>query len=83
MPWVNGRFYANPAYGRGLERIRADEAGPTLEDKKAGGENSGGRWVTIDGRHVFIQDGSDKKKPSQAARLARGSVPKTRARTWC
>jgi lysozyme len=26
MPWINGRFYMNPAYGRALERTRAAEA---------------------------------------------------------
>ena len=25
MPFINGRFYMNPAYGRALERARADE----------------------------------------------------------
>ena len=27
MPWINGRFYANPLFGRALERARAAESG--------------------------------------------------------
>lgn len=47
MPFVNGKFYMNPAYGRAIENARASES--TDGDQ-------GGHWVTIDGHHVLIQE---------------------------
>jgi len=52
MPFVNGRFYLNPAHGRSVERARAAEmhqTGPSDEHAE--------HWVTINGRHVLIQSG--------------------------
>jgi len=34
MPWINGRFYMNPAYGRGIERARSLEARPGEENSE-------------------------------------------------
>lgn len=41
MPFINGRFYANPAYGEALERARSAESGAKFGDGLAryGGEN--------------------------------------------
>ena len=47
MPFINGKFYMNPAYGRALENARAN--GPTDEDQ-------GGHRVTIKGHHVLIEE---------------------------
>jgi hypothetical protein len=53
MPFINGKFYMNLAYGRALENARANES--TDGDQ-------GGHWVTINGRHVLIQE----QKPQAA-----------------
>lgn len=53
MPFINGRFYMNPAYGRAAERARGSETMP--ERDNPGKEGAGDHWVTIDGRHVLIQ----------------------------
>lgn len=47
MPFINGKFYMNPAYDRAVENARANES--TDGDQ-------GGHWVTIDGHHVLIQE---------------------------
>jgi len=52
MPFVNGKFYMNPAYGRAIERAR--------DAAQNSSEASGEHWVTIDGRHVLIQEENDE-----------------------
>jgi hypothetical protein len=47
MPYVNGKFYMNPAYGRAVEgsrghKVALDKSGRQLSTKDA-------HWVTIDG----------------------------------
>lgn len=54
MPFINGRFYMNQAYGRALENARASEASSSQADRQQ--RDSGAHWVTIDGRHVLIQE---------------------------
>jgi hypothetical protein len=54
MPFINGKFYLNPAYGRALEKARAGEATSSQSGQKQ--RDSGAHWVTIDGRHVLIQE---------------------------
>lgn len=54
MPFINGKFYMNPAYGRALENARASEATSSQPDRQQ--RDSGAHWVTIDGRHVLIQE---------------------------
>lgn len=52
MPFINGRFYANPAYGRALEHARANSApDPSIA------EDSDTHWVTINQHHVLIHEG--------------------------
>jgi len=34
MPWINGRFYANPIFGRALERAREAESGRVWTEER-------------------------------------------------
>jgi hypothetical protein len=63
MPFVNGKFYMNPAYGRALEAARASEAASSQHDPQQ--QESGAHWVTIHGRHVLIQ-GTELAQSQQA-----------------
>ncbi len=64
MPFVNGRFYMNPAYGRAVEQTRGTQQEPNAH------------WVTIDGRHVLIREASKsaRDKIAAAARKYNGST---------
>jgi len=53
MPFINGKFYMNPAYGRAVEDARAMESTASEADRQQ--QDSGAHWVTIDGRHVLMQ----------------------------
>jgi hypothetical protein len=58
MPFINGKFYMNPAYGRAIEHARQNGAAPNRDAARPPAPEDGGddgRWVTIDGRHVLIQ----------------------------
>jgi rare lipoprotein A (peptidoglycan hydrolase) len=57
MPFINGRFYMNPAYGRVIENARNSEASQRLS--AANQDRANARWVTINGRHVLIQETHD------------------------
>ena len=92
MPWIKGRYYMNPAYGRALERARLAEEGrvwsewiPEPEvlpvrdedfwnDEPADGtqqQQEDGHWVTIDHRHVLIdQARAGRTRSGQASRLS-------------
>lgn len=54
MPFINGKFYMNPAYGRAIEAARAREGNSSQAHRQQ--EVSGGHWVTMNGRHVLIQE---------------------------
>ena len=66
MPFINGRFYINPAYGRVLERARAAEADSRHAEPKGQQDRvplfvlansepeQDAHWVTINGQHVLI-----------------------------
>src|ERR1700683_5326452 len=61
MPFINGKFYVNPAYGRAIEKARANE--PTDGDR-------GGHWVTIDRRKDWvIRAGPSASLPGKCADL--------------
>jgi len=66
MAFINGRYYMNPAYGRAIERARLEAAGLDREREEFSAsrsdqdQNQNGHWVTINGRHVFIQDAHGK-----------------------
>ena len=54
MPFINGRFYMNPAYGRVIENARNSGASQRLS--AANQDRANARWVTINGRHVMISE---------------------------
>ncbi len=60
MPFINGKFYMNPAYGRAIEYARRGGAVPSSQPAQQGQDHGRddqvGRWVTIDGKHVLIKD---------------------------
>jgi hypothetical protein len=51
MPFIGGRFYMNPAYGRAAEHARKASAYPT--NPRVDEQGSDVQWVTIDHRHVL------------------------------
>jgi hypothetical protein len=62
MPLINGKYYANPAFGRAVEAARAaeeEQPDPNKED---------GRWVTIDGHHALLNDSQAKRQPQFSVR---------------
>jgi hypothetical protein len=58
MPFIGGRFYMNPAYGRAVERARNASAHPT---NPRADEGPDAHWVTIDHRHVLIHEPNVKQ----------------------
>lgn len=64
MPVINGRFYANPAYGRGMERARLREEGAENDELEvvsaAEANGANGHWVTMDHRHILIHESTDR-----------------------
>jgi len=60
MPFVNGKFYMNPAYGQAAERARAAHA--ASDHAAANPQDQDAHWVTIGGKHVLIQE----MQPGQA-----------------
>lgn len=70
MPFINGRFYINPAQGRALEAARAANPAVHAQPSQAARDGNAGHWVTIDGRHVFIED--SRQKIAKIARKYRG-----------
>ncbi len=75
MPFISGKFYANPAFGRGVEAARlvelSSQQGAPSQPVTAGQQekhDEGTRWVTIDGRHVLIRDGQAQRQPHVSAR---------------
>lgn len=56
MPLINGRYCANPAFGRAVEAARA------TEEEQPDASNEDGHWVTIDGRHVLLHDAQAGKE---------------------
>jgi hypothetical protein len=65
MHFINGKFYMNPAYGRAIENARANE--PTDGDH-------GGHWVTIDGRHVLIAEGTPEQKATDSTQTEKSAI---------
>jgi rare lipoprotein A (peptidoglycan hydrolase) len=65
MPYINGKFYINPTFGRAVGSARGhvlaeDQSGPQEQAKAA-------HWVTIEGHHVLIHgtDGGRDRGPDQ------------------
>ena len=72
MPFINGRFHINPAQGRAVEAARAANAAAKARPGQEDGDGNAGHWVTIHGRHVFIED--SRQKIAKIARKYRGST---------
>ncbi len=74
MPFINGKFYMNPAYGRAVEHLRLRGATPIkgaaqqAEVREDGDPD--GRWVTIDGNHVLIQGAQRHRVGTQTRKHA-------------
>ena len=62
MPFINGRFYMNPAYGHAVERARGAQTTSNQHESQQQDEEA--RWVTIDGRHVLIRETQAGRPPS-------------------
>lgn len=72
MPFINGKFYVNPSYGRALEAARLAGLTPPQNDStERDQQDQGGHWVTIDHRHVFIRE--TWQRIAQIARKYNGS----------
>jgi hypothetical protein len=54
MPFINGRYYMNPAHGNAVERARYTKINAPAP--QAHGQTSGAHWVTINDRHILIRD---------------------------
>lgn len=55
MPFINGKFYMNPAYDRAVEDARDAEAPSQSDDSiKRAQPDGDGHWVTINHHHVLI-----------------------------
>lgn len=54
MPFINGRFYMNPAYGRAVERTLGAQAASKHSEPHQ--QDQGAHWVTIGGKHVPIRE---------------------------
>lgn len=86
MPFINGEFYINPAYGYAIENARLSEASRS-EDVARQGQDSGqgenGHWVTINGQHVLVDESRGTKNSYRAQQhelkkkrdLPRGALP--------
>lgn len=65
MPFINGRFYMSPAYGRAIEKAREAEAPSQSDDSiERAQPNGDGHWVTINHHHVLI-DGDRNQTASR------------------
>jgi rare lipoprotein A (peptidoglycan hydrolase) len=72
MPFIGGKFYLNPAYGRGVERVRALETVPGRDHSEEQGP--GAHWVTIDHRHVLIREAQQKNAPQRITKQFSGEA---------
>jgi hypothetical protein len=61
MPFIDDKYYMNPAYGRAVQRARAAEA--ASEHDESGQQQPGTHWVTIEGRHVLIHETQGGRTP--------------------
>jgi hypothetical protein len=72
MPFINGRYYMNPVYGRAVELARDTET--ARDDSQSEGQDS--QWVTIGGRHVLIQP-MQARDPQHKNSEKRSTIAKT------
>jgi hypothetical protein len=72
MPFISGRFYMNPAYGRAVEAARAADA--ASQHHESDQQEQDAHWVTIDQRHVLIHEAQENRnRPNRrpGSKLAR------------
>lgn len=73
MPFINGRFYMNPAYGQAVENARAADAKSAPQRPQP--QRPDDHWVTIQGRHVWLHEPHwnhhrpDRRPGSKLARI--------------
>ncbi|MFZ0519723.1 MAG: hypothetical protein WAL95_01790 [Candidatus Acidiferrales bacterium] len=73
MPFINGKFYMNPSYGRAVEHVRLRGAtikGAAQQAEASEDGDPDGYWVTIDGNHVLIEQTSKRKAQHKQIRTA-------------
>lgn len=68
MPFINGRYYMNPAYGRAVERVRADELSPT--GRKEQNEPEAER-ASMGHRHASVHKPLSGQNSSQRAQTVK------------
>jgi hypothetical protein len=74
MPFINGKYSMNPAYGRAMERNRSRGMIVNFVQSRSGSESqrqeieSDSHWVTINGRHVLIDDSAAEGRTAEATR---------------
>jgi len=79
VPFVKGRFYMNPAYGRAVERARSAEGSP---DQPAQ-QRPGPHWVTIEGHHVLIgEEQAGRPRRTAGARIAATAEKYSGSTAW-
>jgi hypothetical protein len=78
MPFIKGRYYLNPSYGRAVERARARTLAGEQPELDAT-DSPGGQWITINHRHVFI--GQTRKRIASIAHKYNGSTAWAFAKT--
>lgn len=66
MPFVNGRFYMNPAQGRAVERARIAQTTSDRPDSPPLDPDA--HWVTINHRHIVIHEAQQGPVPSKPHR---------------
>jgi hypothetical protein len=65
MPFINEKFYMNPAYGRAVEFARLREQAP--QKGATDHQDVSDHWVTINGQHVLIEKTQAKQPQAQRA----------------
>ncbi len=79
MPFINGKFYMNPAYGRAVEGARRSGATPNqnaarqIQAHVDGDTDKDGHWVTINGQHVLIGGSRQAQNPTARGRVHRSA----------
>jgi len=79
VPFVNGRFYMNSAYGRAVERARSAQGNPNQPAQ----QGSAPHWVTIQGHQVLIGDEDARRsRRTKGARIAATAEKYSGSTAW-
>jgi hypothetical protein len=70
VPFIRGRFYMNPAYGKGVEDARVAEVASNRQELRD--QDSNAHWVTIDGHHILIGGAQAGQTPKGNRDIRRG-----------